>query len=167
MTLCQICKHDEVNKINEQLISGVAARQVAREFGFNHVSVSRHKNKHLPEQLIKAKSLEEEGQAEDLLHKLDTIYTRAWSIVEKAETDKKYTASVSALKECRSCLELIGKLLGQLKTGNTVNIMYNPEFVQVRQVITEALQPYPEARQAVVQALDVEGEIISEHIPGD
>ncbi len=166
MTLCSICKHDEVNKINEMLISGVAAREVAREFGFNHVSVSRHKNKHLPEVLIKSKSLEEEGAADDLMHKLNTIYDRAWRIVEEAEKEKKYTASVAGLKECRSCLELIGKLLGQLKTGNTVNIMYNPEFIQVRQVITEALQPYPEARQAVVQALD-EGVIEGEYIPGD
>lgn len=166
MTLCRICNHQEANKINEMLISGVSARQVARQYELNHVSVSRHKNQHLPQHLVKAKTLQEEDQADDLLHKLNTIYDRAWAIVEEAEKDKKYAASVSALKECRQCLEIIGKLLGELKTGHTFHVYSNPEFIQVRSVIIAALEPHPEARQAVVQALD-EGVIDGEYITGD
>jgi len=157
-TKCLTCRHPEINKINEQMVSGVPSREVARQHDLNHMSVSRHRDKHLPEILVKAQALQERETADQLLDRVESVYDKAWDLVSKAEAKGSFQPAVNALKEARNCLELIGKLLGEIKTGNTYTLIYNPEFIQVRHVITEALQPYPEARQAVVKAL--EGDVI-------
>jgi len=80
--------------------------------------------------------------------------------MNKAESDGKYQPAVSAIKEARSSLELIAKMIGELRTGTTINLNYNQEFIQVRTLIVEALQPHPEAKQAVLAALDGGGVIV-------
>lgn len=153
---CSVCKHKDVNEINTKLVSGVSPKQLADDYGLGFMSLYRHKDNHLPKTLVRAKQLQEESAADDLLDRVESIFERAWVLMEKAETDGKYQPAVSALKECRSCLELTGRLIGELRTGTEINIHYNPEFVQIRQQITEALLPFPEARQAVVKALESE-----------
>lgn len=153
---CSVCKHRDLNEINEKLVSGVSPKAMAEQYDLHHMSLYRHKEKHLPKVLVKAQALQERETADQLLARVEAIHEKAWDLVSKAEAKGSFQPAVGALKEARSCLELIGKLLGELKTGTTVNIMYNPEFIQVRHVITEALQPYPEARQAVVKALETE-----------
>jgi len=155
---CSVCIHDEVNNINEKMIAGVSVRSLAKEYGLGIMSLQRHRTDHLPKALVKAKELQEIDAADRLLDRVEDLYNKALIIMEKAEADGKYQPAVSAIKEARSSLELIAKMIGQLKTGHTVNITYNQEFIEVRQQIHQALLPYPEARQAVIKALD--GEVI-------
>lgn len=51
-------------------------------------------------------------------------------------------------------LELIGKLLGQIDTRPQINLLALPQWGQVRGVIMEALDPFPDARIALADALD-------------
>ena len=162
---CSVCQHNEINAINEKLVSGVSPRNLAKDYGLNHMALYRHKDNHLPKTLVKAKQVEEQTAADDLLDRVETIYNQAWQLMEKAEHEGKYQPAVSALKEARNSLELIGKLIGQLKTGTEINITYNTEFIAVRGAIYKALLPYPEARQAVIQALDNELEDDQELLP--
>jgi len=150
---CQVCSHDEVNTINERLISGVLPQALADEFGLHYHAVWRHREKHLPLALTKAKQLQEIDAADNLLERVEAIHDQAWELMKKAEVDGKYQPAVSALKECRSCLELIGRLLGELKTGTTVNIHYNPQWVELKSTIYDCLKQYPEARLALVERL--------------
>ena len=153
---CSICKHLEVDTINARLVAGVSPATLADQFGVGKMALHRHKANHLPQVLVRSQHLKEADAADNLLEQVQSIYDKAWDIVNRADSEGKFAPAVGALKECRSCLELIGKLLGEIKSGTTVNILYNPEFIQVRQTITEALRPYPEARLAVVKALDEE-----------
>lgn len=50
-------------------------------------------------------------------------------------------------------LELVAKLLGELESQPTVNININPQWIETRAMIVQALAPYPDARQAVAQVL--------------
>ena len=68
---------------------------------------------------------------------------------------------MGAIREARGNLELLGKLTGELRERgiqpapqNTVNVLVtSPEWLKIRNVIARALQPFPEARAAVVEAL--------------
>ena len=155
---CTVCTHPAIDEINERLISGGSIRATADEFGLNRGAIWKHKSNHIPKLMIQAKALQDENRADMLLDQLERIYGKAWDLVEKADSDKKYQAAATCLKEARSCLELLARLMGELKTGHTINVYQNPEFVQVRTNIVQALEQYPEARRAVVQAL--EGEVI-------
>ena len=155
---CSICTHEELNNINARLASGASVRSLAAEYDLGRMALQRHRANHLPKAMVKARELQEADAADKLLEKVQGLYDRAMTIMDKAEESGKFSPAVSAIKEARSTLELIGKLIGELKTGTEINITYNQEFIQVRQLITNALLPYPEAREAVVRAL--EGEVI-------
>jgi hypothetical protein len=49
--------------------------------------------------------------------------------------------------------ELTAKLTGQLHEVPQVNFLLSSEYVQIKQVIIKALEPYPEARQRAARAL--------------
>ena len=51
-------------------------------------------------------------------------------------------------------IELQAKLLGELQNGQTVNVLVAPEWVSLRATILVALVQFPDAREAVVEALN-------------
>ena len=56
---CTVCDHLERHSIDEALVVGATYRGVARRFGLSESAVYRHKTKHLPVYLLKAKEAEE------------------------------------------------------------------------------------------------------------
>ena len=62
---------------------------------------------------------------------------------------------LSATKRLDGHTELLARLLGELKDspGITVNVVESPQWVALRTVLLQALQPYPAARLAVTEAL--------------
>jgi len=156
---CSVCLHDEKNAIDEQLITGVAVRTLAKKYDLGRMALQRHRANHLPKTLVKARALQEMDHADRLLERVEGLYDKALQIMNKAESDGKYQPAVSAIKEARSSLELIAKMIGELKTGTTINLTYNQEFIEARLLIVKALEPYPEAQEAVVKALG-DGEVI-------
>jgi len=59
-----------------------------------------------------------------------------------------------AIREARGNIELLAKLLGELDERPVINLVAAPEWIQIRTAILVALQPYPEARVTVAEALD-------------
>ena len=166
-TKCSICQHVAVDDINQKLVSGVSPTAIAKEYDVGKMALHRHKNTHLPKVLLQAQSLKTSDAADNLLSRVESLFSRSEDLITKAEVEGKYAPAVSAVKECRSCLELIAKLLGELKTGTEINLIFNPQFVQARLTITEALRPYPEAREAVIKALTEGGVVDAEYDESD
>jgi hypothetical protein len=50
-------------------------------------------------------------------------------------------------------VELLGKLVGKLQEGPTVNLLILPEWLTMRAIIMTALAPFPQAKLAVAAAL--------------
>ncbi len=84
-------------------------------------------------------------------------------VLDKAEASDDLRAAVSAIREARGCVELLGKLAGQLKDAPTVNLILMPEWRQLQVAILDALGPHVEARLAVAAAL---AEVETHHVPG-
>lgn len=83
------------------------------------------------------------------------VFAKDGSVVGE-EVDWRAVAAL--LREARGCLEAQAKLLGELRSGTTVEIHTSPPFVEARDVILGALAPYPEALAAVVAALKTTAE---------
>ncbi|HYJ47738.1 MAG TPA: hypothetical protein VEV81_14070, partial [Pyrinomonadaceae bacterium] len=65
---------------------------------------------------------------------------------------------LKAVAQLRPLAELLARLEGKLKES-PINILINPEWLQVRGELIQALAPFPEARAAVASALqDVEAD---------
>jgi hypothetical protein len=85
------------------------------------------------------------GRVASLNYKAEEIYSRAL----KADN---LAAAIGAIRELRGLTELYAKLTGELQSQTVNNIIVMPEWVTLRNAIMYALEPYPEARQAVIKA---------------
>jgi hypothetical protein len=72
--------------------------------------------------------------------------------IEAADT-KVYGAPSNYLREIREQVKLWAELEGRLATQPQINILVNPQWVELRTTIIKALEPYPEAREAIVNAI--------------
>jgi hypothetical protein len=120
-------------------------------------ALARHRE-HLPLHLVKAQDAAEVAQADTLLDRLLSLNAETMAILKEARTGriKDNELALRAIARAEKQLELQGKLLGELNDAPTVNIlMTSPEWVTLRSTIILALEPYPQARTAVLEALSV------------
>ena len=116
--------------------------------------MGRHKANHLPAKLVLATAAEEVAQADDLLDQVRDLQGRAYAILNRAEKTGELKTALSAIREARGNLELLAKLLGELDERPVVNLNLSPEWLELRTVIVGALEPYRDARGAVLRAID-------------
>jgi hypothetical protein len=147
---CTVCTHPELEAINHDLVEGIPNRRIASHHDVTERAVRNHKSGHLPAALVKAQEAQEVAVADDLLDQVRALQERALVILNKAEETGELRTALGAIREARGNLELLAKLLGELDERPQVNILIAPE---VRHVIVQALQTYPEARLSVANAL--------------
>jgi len=136
------------------MLSGLSVRAIAEEFDIGRMAVQRHRQNHLPHELVKSKKLSEMEAADSLVNRIEGLYEKAISLISIAEKDKKFAPAVAAIKEARASLELLAKISGELRTGTTVNLTYSPQWTDLRTVLVNTLQAYPEVLDKVVYALE-------------
>jgi hypothetical protein len=119
--------------------------------------VRRHKGNHLPAKLAKAHEAEEVAHADDLLRQVRALQSKTLSILLRAEGAGDLRTALSAVREARSNLELLAKLSGELDERPVVNLNVSPEWLELRTVIVGALEPYSDARGAVLRAIEGPG----------
>ena len=73
--------------------------------------------------------------------------------LQDPEEDPKSWAMIS--REARGYVELLGKALDRIRDTPPiqVNFLVNPQWVELRTLIIKALEPYPEAKEAIVLAI--------------
>jgi hypothetical protein len=116
--------------------------------------VYRHKVEHLPAHLLKAKEVQEAARADDLLDQVRNLQTHSLDILERAEKAGDLRTALAAVSQARGNLELLGKLAGELDERPVVNLNVSPEWLELRAVIVGALEPYSEARESVLRAIE-------------
>ncbi len=151
---CTICHHDEREAIDAALVTREPFRHIAAQHGVSTSALVRHSDDHIPAELTKAQEAAEAAQADDLLAQVCDLRDKALGILEKAENTNDLRAALGAIREARGCVELFGKLAGQLRDAPTFNILVTSEWQIVQTAVLEALRLYPEARLAVATALD-------------
>ncbi len=167
---CTVCGHPMREEIDRAIINNTVFRGISREHGVSEDALARHKKSHIPEllsksqeiqeqkaalitEVVQAKEAQETGQADSLLTQLKELMTRTEGIFKKADGANDLRAALQAVREGRCNLELLGKLLGELQDGVTINLYNHPVWIDLRAVILTALEPYPEAKGALIDAL--------------
>lgn len=97
---------------------------------------------------------QKDQQAIDTYQQLRAINAACLEVLREARRDGKHSILLRAVDRIARQIELQARLLGQIQDGNTVNVAISPEWREIRQTVIVALQPFPEARQAVAQALE-------------
>jgi hypothetical protein len=151
---CSVCTHPDAVLINEALvIDGTSNRAVARQYELSKDALRRHRE-HIPQLLLEASQAMEVADADDLLSQVRDLQRRSLAILDQAEDAGELRTALSAIAQARSNLELLGRLAGQLQQAGTINIHLHHEWIELRALILTALEPYSEARGALLTALE-------------
>ena len=153
---CTVCAHKDLEEINKLLLCSDSYRDLARQFGLSKDALARHKESHIPKELLKSNDIQEIAKADVLLVQLGEIREKTLSLLDKAEQaadTRVYGAPVAYLREAREQIKLIAELEGRLASQPQVTIINNPEWIELRTVIIRALDDFPEAKGAVINAI--------------
>ncbi len=157
--------HPQSEEIIRRLASGEDYSDIVRDIpGLTWDNLDYYQKKKLPVILSKSndlRALADEIEQADV-HRGDTylqlvigLQKKALDALEQqnAKEDPKSWAMIS--REARGYVELMGKALDRIREAPPaqITIINNPEWVELRTLIITALEPYPDARQAVVHAI--------------
>lgn len=151
---CNVCSHPDREAIDEALVGGIAFPALVAKYRVSKDSLSRHKANHLPAKLVMAQAAVEVAEADDLLDQVRSLQARTLAILEAAEGSSQHRTALAAIREARSNLELLAKLLGELDERPQINMLVSAEWLELRAVIVGALEPHPDARGAVLAAIE-------------
>ena len=168
---CSVCRHPNRNGIETDLVSGQSYRNIGETYGLSAAALSRHRNSHLPEalsqglEIAKEREVEAVAQAErarqtvqadhalDVVRQLRAINATCLEVLQRSRESEAHGLSLRAVDRIHRQIALQARLLGEMQDTRPVHLAVAPEWQSLRRRIVEALQPFPEARRAVVDAL--------------
>ncbi len=89
----------------------------------------------------------------NFLDQLKEVRSRAASLLDQAEAAADLRAAGVFIRELREQIKLMAELEGKLATQPQITVINSPEWIELRTVIIQALDQYPEAKGAVVDAI--------------
>lgn len=164
---CSVCRGVHRAQVDIGLTSGMSCKALAERFGYSPDSVERHSKAHLLPQMRAAilagqhPSLVDldalrTSESEGLLANVLSQRARLHSIGEFAMETGDTRAAIAVEAAVTSNLSLAAKLLGQLTTvvdHRHTSLLLTPDYLQLREAMFNALQPFPDAARAVAKAL--------------
>src|SRR5215211_7100967 len=153
---CTICSHERRDAMEGLLATRQSTyRGIARKYGVSEDAVSRHvKAGHVSRLLAMAADAERAARADTLLDRIEALQRRIEEFLSRVEHTDNHSATLGAFREMRSNLELIGEVTRELERAGTINLELTVEWQEVKAVLVNTLASYPEAQQAVFNALE-------------
>lgn len=172
---CATCLHPEKGRIEFKLAAGEPVAAIARAFGLSERALHRHWANHVSQlekvEMVGGKAvmanLAERSRAEDrsLLDYLAILRSSLMRLFLDAQKKGDKAGAGMISQRLLAVLEVTGKITGEIReaaNGTTVNILNangslpppSAEMARVQGAVIGALRPYPDARAAVIQALD-------------
>lgn len=152
-TRCSVCAHPQAEEISMEILQGATLRNIADKYGLSLTSVHRHKQ-HIPHQLAVSHEAQKVAKADGVMQRMAELDQRADTIYKQATEQNDPELALKALKELRGITELYAKMAGEIGARTVNNFIITPEWASLRSVMLRALLPYPDARKAVVEALE-------------
>jgi hypothetical protein len=150
---CTICDRDDRHVIDQALVQGEAFRNVSQRCSVSTAAIFRHYHAHIPKRLRQADTAQEVSQANTLLAKVVALEADAKRLQGLAEHAGDLKTALQAIRELVRIIELQARLIGELDTSPTVNVLVLPEWTTLRASILHTLLPFPDARAALADIL--------------
>ena len=148
---CAVCGHAEVRTLDHQLASGAPVTLLARKYDVSEESITEHRNKHLGIQ--RRPRFDRYGDTPDsLIDELTTLKATAESRLSVCGDDHK--AAAALIRESRCIDEAVAKIRGFLDRSSHQGCIPLAKHEFTIQLVTEALREFPEAREAVLAAVE-------------
>lgn len=111
---CTVCSHPERSELERRLVQGASQRAMATQFRLGRSAIRRHiAGGHVPVAIVVAEHEEREAHAIDLTSRVEQLWRRASSILEREAG--RPNIELQAIRELRACVELLAKLSGAIE----------------------------------------------------
>jgi len=150
---CTVCAHEAAFEINERIVMGKESnRAIACQYDLNRESVRRHRE-HIPELLREASRNTDVFETETILLRIEDLERETLEQLEALKKSKRpdRRTILTAIREQRENIRLVAQVR-QIIDKAPQTVLIAP---QVREVIVQALMPYPEARQELSRRLEL------------
>ena len=137
--VCTVCASPSAGAIDELLRSGRPAQAVATEFAVGQRSMQRHAKAHLNRTIAIAAGDNGHVSGDPLDELVIALRTRA--LAGNPVVAREYRLALSA------------QAAAQHAAAPTRHLASEPEWIALRSRLLVALEPFPEARRAAVDAL--------------
>ena len=94
-------------------------------------------------------------EGDDFIGQIRTLHQKAMEALEGQDPAKDAKSWALVSRETRGYLELLGKALDKISDSPNVqvNVLVNPQWIELRTLIADTLEAYPDAREAVINAI--------------
>jgi adenylyl- and sulfurtransferase ThiI len=129
--ICTVCRHKDLEEINRQLICGGSLRDIARQFNLSKDALSRHKDSHIPESLLKAYDIKEYTAAQKLACRLKDEADLVRELRDEARKQGDINTALRAVDRALKCIELCAKVQGLIQE-QSVNVSLQQAQVNIK-----------------------------------
>jgi hypothetical protein len=155
---CTICEHPKRREIDRALVVPTAnIHKISQEFAVSYDSLYRHHHNHLPEKVRKSAVLKEIREADRNVRVVDALLGKAVKILQDAEASGDLRTALNAIRTALEVVRTLAELTGELQAGPQVQIVNSPQWVELRAIILQTLEPFPEARIRLAERLQEYG----------
>ena len=154
MTKCKLCGFVGRTAIEKAVATHKMTYAAAGQtVGCSTSAVRRHMKNHVSKKVQKAANSIEAAEGLDVLKQVIDSHKIVWNIIAQSYQDGDLKTALAACDTETRQLKLAALVSGQLNEAPQVNVLLNPEFVQLKQLIIKTLAPYPDARLKLSKVL--------------
>jgi hypothetical protein len=153
---CRVCSNASKNEIDESLVKGNCLSSISAVYQITEDALARHRDNHLPAILVKAQEAQEISRADGLLTEIRGLQSITMRVLKRAEEADDCKIVLGAVREARSNLAFLAQIAAQSEQSKqlTDDLEESPEWIALRSAMLKALEPYPEAKSALLEALE-------------
>lgn len=107
---CKTCTHPDRETIDHLIVSGMAKRRIATQYGLSEASIRRHAENHLPEKLLKAKNAHDIADANKLVEHMQYLWNDDLRLKDKLENVCDYKGALAVNRDLMRLIELRYKM---------------------------------------------------------
>ncbi len=150
---CTVCRSKNREQIDIALIDGVPVRTLALRTRLGKDALHRHKAVHLPRALAQSKRAQELANSDNLLDRLNALYADAQNIKTTCIESSHLRTALMGVRELARLIEILARIQSAPNRKLEQDIINSAEWITIRTIIMQALEPYQDAREAVAKAL--------------
>lgn len=164
---CSICGHPRRSQIERAWIEGTPRQEIAEQYQISYRQLCHHHDRgHVARDVMAARVMKKQAKSgSNILNSLEEYRGRINGALERldeilAEKDNRDVGVIiavtreqtSIIREATKLLELGGRLTGELDSTK-FNLFIMPQWIEIRDVLFDTLEAYPEARLAILNAV--------------
>jgi hypothetical protein len=150
---CACCNHQEREAIDYELVARTPLSKLSARFGMSEASLSRHRTNHISKALVAIRPTLPEDASQ--LQHLEAQAARLETSIAQAEKAGRFEQLVTGSRELRITREAIAKAKGEANghAAAVVDLQRTPEWLAIRQVVFDVLEPHPKLRVELAKRL--------------